>query len=120
MSDVEDDGAGGSAAVRDDRPLRRVFGDDPFIAIVDTLLDHPSAQYTKTDLAEVNDIARQTVYNVWDRIEDCDIVKPARKIGNTTLYTLNGDAPVAKAFWAFSYVLRHDGELPKQEGERGE
>lgn len=91
-----------------------VFGEDPFIKIVDTLMDHPNASYTKTDLAEVNDISRSTVYNVWDRIDRLGIVRADRTIGNTTLYTLNRDAAVVRAFYAFEQTVQDaaEGDTP--------
>lgn len=58
-----------------DSVLLRVFGEQPFIKIVDTLLDHPNYEYTKKELAEVNDMGRSTLYRVWDRVEDLGLVE---------------------------------------------
>jgi Fe2+ or Zn2+ uptake regulation protein len=73
-----------------------LFGEKPFIKIVDTLLDHPTYEYTKTELAEVNDISRSTLYRVWDKLEELEIVKPTKKVGSTRLYKLNPDSEVAE------------------------
>lgn len=90
--------------------LVALFGDHPFLHVLDTLLDHPSHDYTKTELAEVNDMSRSTLYRVWDRLEALDLVEETRTIGNTTLYRLNHDSTLAEKIAAFETDLHRDEE----------
>lgn len=89
----------------------RVFGETPFITVVDTLLDHPTYDYTKTELAEVNDISRPTLYRIWDRLEALDIVEETRKIGNSQLYRLNTDSKLVKKLVSFEKEIEDDSEI---------
>lgn len=79
--------------------LIRVFGETPFTKVLDTLMDHPSYEYTKTELAEVNDISRSTLYGIWDRLEEFDIVEPGKKVGSTQLYKLNTSSELVEQLY---------------------
>lgn len=81
--------------------LVTVFGDVPLIKIMDTFLDHPNYEYTTNELAEVNNIARSTVYNVLDKLKGLDFVEQTRKAGNAKMYKLNEDSKVAKELYNF-------------------
>jgi DNA-binding transcriptional ArsR family regulator len=85
--------------------LQRVFGDTAFVKIVDTLLSHPTYEYTKTELAEVNDVSKSTVYSHWDRLEELDIVEESRAIGNTKMWVLNTDSRVVEALYGFEQIM---------------
>lgn len=88
--------------------LVQVFGDDPFIKILDTMMDRPTHDYNKKELAEVNDISRQTLYNIWEKVEELNLVKETRKIGNTQLYRLNQDSPIVKYIVEFEKSLQEE------------
>lgn len=90
----------------EESPLLTVFGDDPFIKIVDTLLDHPNYGYTKKELAEVNGIAWKTVNKRWKRLEALNLIEEGRTISNTTLYRLNSESKVTEAFIKFEKMVR--------------
>jgi len=67
---------------------------------------HPSlVGYTKKDLAEASGISRSTLYNLLDKLETYQIIKPTRKIGSTQLYTLNQESSTTKAIMAFTREL---------------
>lgn len=83
--------------------LVNMLGDCPVVKVVDTLMDHPDYEYTKKELAEVNDISRPTLYKIWDRLEELGIVRKRRKIGSTQLFSLNRDSEVVRPL----YVLEH-------------
>lgn len=99
-----------------DSVLQRVFGKGSFIKIVDALLDHPNYEYTKKELAEVNGMSRATLYRVWDRVEDLEIVEESRKIGNTTMFKLNTESPVVKALYQFEQTIRDLDNKTADEG----
>ena len=96
--------------IEDKSVLVDVFGESPFIKVVDTLMDHPSYEYTKKELAEVNDISRPTLYKIWDRLERLEIVEPARKIGSTQLFMLNHDSDVVRSLYEMEEKLRDTEE----------
>jgi len=56
-------------------------------------------------LAEASGISRSTLYNLLDKLETYQIIKPTRKIGSTQLYTLNQESSTTKAIMAFTREL---------------
>jgi len=90
--------------------ISRIFGKSPFIKIVDTLMDHPTYEYTKTELAEVNEISRSTLYRVWDKLEELEIVEPTKRVGSTQLYKLNTDSKLVEKLYKFEKSMMEDDE----------
>ena len=95
-----------------DSLLARMFGDYPLVRILDTLIDHPDHEYTKKELAEINDISYPVIHNAWNKLERFRIVSPTRKVGNSQLFILNQESPVVRCI----YKLKQ--ELLKIEEER--
>jgi len=60
--------------------------------VLDVLLDHPNVGYSKKELAENAGISRSALYNIWDVLEQNEIVVEKKKYGGTTLYRLNPDS----------------------------
>lgn len=102
--------------------LIELFGDTPFVKVVDTLLDHPTYEYTKKELAEVNDISRSTLYRIWDKLERLELVEPTRKVGSTQLFKLNSKSDVAEQLHNLENNLSLDGVVVEEDnnGNNGE
>ena len=66
----------------EDSLLIRFLGDTPFIRVVDFLIENSIFDYTKTEIAENAGIARASLYKIWPEIEQYEILKESRKIGN--------------------------------------
>jgi DNA-binding IclR family transcriptional regulator len=88
--------------------LVALFGDTPFLRILDTLLTNPDHEYTKQELAEENDLSRQTVYRIWDRVEKLELVEYTRQIGSAQLFQLNKDSPLVQQLLQFRNELQED------------
>jgi len=95
---------------QDDSILIRIFGETAFTKVLDTLMDHPTYEYTKTELAEVNDISRSTLYRIWDKLEELNLLTPTKKVGNTQLYKLNTEAKLVEKLYKFEESLKEDEE----------
>lgn len=87
--------------------LVKVFGETPYIKIMDTFLDHP-IEYTQGQLADVNDIAKSTVSRKIDKLKEINMIKETRKAGNAQMYKLNKDSKVAEAILELEDKLRED------------
>lgn len=85
--------------------LTEVMGEYPQVRVIEILVTHPWSEYTKKDLAEASGISRSTLYNLLDKLETYQIIKPTRKIGSTQLYTLNQESSTTKAIMAFTREL---------------
>jgi len=76
--------------------LVKFFGITPSLRVLDFLIENSIFDYTKTEIAENSDISRASLYIIWPILEQYQIVKASRKIGNTTLYKLNKENPVVQ------------------------
>ncbi len=72
------------------------LGDTPLIRVVDFLIENSIFDYTKTEISKNAEISRASLYKIWPLLEQYQLVKASRKIGNTTLYKLNKENPVVQ------------------------
>ncbi|MDY6774171.1 MAG: hypothetical protein SVS85_03125 [Candidatus Nanohaloarchaea archaeon] len=86
--------------------LEKVFGSSAFFRVVDVLLTHPSADYSRKELAEAANVAEKTLYQNWETFEELDIVEETRKYGKSQLYRLNPDSEVARLIFELDEELR--------------
>lgn len=91
--------------------LENVFGESGLLKILDVLMDHPSMDYSKKELAEAAGIAESTVHRSWDKIEEMNAVEKSRKYGKTQLYKLNQDSEIVKQLYLMDQHLREETEL---------
>ncbi|VVB66105.1 Uncharacterised protein [Candidatus Gugararchaeum adminiculabundum] len=81
------------------------FGDTPFYRVIDFLLEHRLEDFTKTEIAKQSDVSWATLYNHWDRLEEFNMVKVTRKVGNVSLYQLNQQEPIVKQLMQMELML---------------
>lgn len=81
--------------------------------IMDVLLDHPNVGYSKKELADKAGVSRSALYNVWDTLEENEIVIEKKKYGGTTLYRLNPDSELANHIG----MIIDQEKAVKQDGE---
>jgi hypothetical protein len=86
--------------------LIRYLGDTPQLRIIDFFLDNRS-DYSKKEILESTGMSKTTLYKVWPDLEQLEVVIPARKFGNTTLFKLNRDNVIVKQ------VISLDSSLSK-------
>ncbi|MFQ6120849.1 MAG: hypothetical protein ACE5KE_13330 [Methanosarcinales archaeon] len=73
--------------------------------MIELLITHPRTQYTKNEIAECAGIRRATLYKFWDTMVHFKIIKPTRRVGNTTLYKVNMENEAVKALKTFQHRL---------------
>lgn len=93
--------------------LTEIFGTSPRVKVIDLFISHPGTEYTKTDIANYSGIARSTLYDFLEEIEEYGLVKKTKKIGNAQLYAVNLDNEVTKLISAFQLSLA-EIEIKKQ------
>ncbi len=82
----------------------------PYGKIVEFLLENPVLDFSKTEIAEKSGVARTTLYNWWDLIEEQNIVEETRKYQNTQLYKLNGNSEVVNKYAELKAELEEQKE----------
>ena len=95
------------------RMLSEIMGEYPQVKVIEILVTHPWSEYTKKDLAEASGISRRTLYNLLDKLETYQIIKPTRKIGSAQLYTLKQESKTTRAIMTFQKELA-EIEINKQ------
>ena len=80
-----------------------VLGDHPKTRILLALLTNPDRGYNMTEIGQLSDTDRSTVYRHMDDLLEYGVVKKTRKIGNSWLYQINRDNGAAEAFATFEY-----------------
>lgn len=89
-------------------PLEKVFGESAVLKVLDVLMEHPSMDYSKKELAETAGIAESTVHRSWDKIEELNAIQESRKYGKTQLYKLNQDSEIIKQIYKLDQQLRKE------------
>lgn len=82
----------------------------PYGKIVEFLLKNPVLDFSKSEIAEKSGVARTTLYNWWDTLEEQNIVIETRKYQNTQLYKLDGDSEVANKYAELKAELEEQKE----------
>jgi predicted transcriptional regulator len=72
------------------------FGDTPLFRILDFLIENRGLDYSKTEIAKGANIGWSTLYKVWNKLEETQIVRQTRVFGNTKLYKLNEQNPIVQ------------------------
>lgn len=72
------------------------FGDTPLFRILDFLIENRGFDYSKTEIAKGADIGWSTLFKIWGKIEEAQLVKLTRTYGNTKLYKLNEQNPIVQ------------------------
>lgn len=93
--------------------LTEIFGSYPQIKVIDLLISHPYNEYTKKDMAEYAGIARGTLYEFFNKLEDYHLIKETKKEGNGQFYQADMNSPAMKAISAFQNILANI-EIGKQ------
>jgi len=76
--------------------LTKIFGNSPQVKVIDYLVAHPWAEFSKTELADGAQITRPTLYKLLDNLLAEDLVIETKKVGNTQLYQTNRKSLVIK------------------------
>lgn len=76
--------------------LLRYLGSSPALKIVDFFLDNPLFDYSKAEVLEQVPISRNTLFQVWESLEDAKILMRTRKIGKAVLFRLNKESEIVK------------------------
>lgn len=88
MAEAETD----SGAYADDTPLVRLFGAPARTKIIAALLSERDHDLNTSDIARLAGIARSTVYDHLEELEELEVVEQTRTVGGSPMYQLNRDS----------------------------
>jgi DNA-binding transcriptional ArsR family regulator len=104
-------------AYADDTPLTHLFGSGARVKIVAALLGEDGTDLNVTDIARLAGVARSTVYDHIDELQELGVVEHTRNVGDSPMYRFNGENEVCE------YVAKLEGvmlrRLLEQDGQLG-
>lgn len=68
----------------------------PMLKVLDFLMDNEIFDYSKTDIADGAGLSRATLFKVWPKLEDLELVTATRSVGQAKMYKLNKQNPIIK------------------------
>ena len=83
--------------------LKHLFGETPVVKILDFLIDHKGYEYSKTEIADNSDIEWASFNGHWILLEEWELVKESRRIGNETRFTLNEENTIVRKLLEFDH-----------------
>lgn len=83
-------------AYADDTPLTHVFGDNARIKILTAMLSERDRDLNVTDIADMAGVARSTVYDHLDELQELHLVVKTREVSGAPMYQINNDNPIIK------------------------
>ena len=84
-----------SEAFADNAPLMELFGQPARTRLISVFVDEGDYDLNVSELAEQAGVARSTVYDHLEALEEIGIVEQTRETGNSKRYQLNQDSDVA-------------------------
>ncbi|MFB6158645.1 MAG: hypothetical protein ABEJ95_03190 [Candidatus Nanohalobium sp.] len=87
--------------------LEKLFGESAVLKVLDVLMDYPTMDYSKRDLAEVTGISESAVHENWEILEEIGAVEESREHEGTQLYRLNQDSEVVEHLFKIDQRLRN-------------
>jgi hypothetical protein len=85
--------------------LKHILGNLPVIRILDFLIDNPTNDYTRAEIAHYTQVGPTAMKEGFKCLEQCGIVIETRKIGGVPLYTLDIDSEMTQSLIEFDQAL---------------
>ena len=76
--------------------IRELGIKSPMLKVLDFLMDNESFDYSKTDIAQGSGLSRTTLFKVWPRLEELELIAATRTVGQAKMYRLNKQNPIVK------------------------
>lgn len=89
-----------------------LFGHTAIAKVLDFLVEVPSFDFSKAELAKAAELNWRTVNQVFPVLVDMKLVIPTRRIGRAQMYKLNAENPI------FQELRKLDLEVSKPINER--
>ena len=92
--------------------LERLFGSSTATRILDQLTLFQDDSYSKTEISKNSDISFQHTIKELTKLEEQNLIKKTRTIGNAQMYKINTENPAVQLLIKFKF------ELARQEAQK--
>ncbi|HIH20459.1 TPA: hypothetical protein HA244_04290 [Candidatus Micrarchaeota archaeon] len=83
----------------------RVFGDAPYLRVLDFFLNYPDFDYSKTHVAREAGVSRITIEGIWSKLVKEKILVGTRELGRARLFKLNRGNQLVEKLLKIDYEL---------------
>ncbi|MFH1977849.1 MAG: hypothetical protein ABIJ92_00805 [Candidatus Aenigmatarchaeota archaeon] len=105
-----------------DSSFKKVFGDSPFIKVMDFLLNTDgNFDYSLTEIAKKSGISWATMSSIYKQFIDLGIIKQRRTVGRAKMFVLNVESPMVKVLKTVDDMVTSlfvEIKLAKMEGKK--
>jgi len=93
-----------------------MFGDSPYLRVLDHFLTFPGWDYSKSQVAKDAGVSRVTLEQIWAHLLEFGYIERTRTIGRAEMYRLNQKDPQIQLLQEFDFRLAklHAGSLQPQ------
>jgi predicted transcriptional regulator len=88
-TEIQRDGRENDESYPENAPLVHVFGSSGKVKIISALLSEHDRDLNVSDIADIGDVARSTVYENIDDLCEMDVVIKTREVGGGPMYQIN-------------------------------
>ncbi len=99
--------------------LIMLFGNNPFVRILDAFMDNMGEDYSKKEIQELAGISKGALFQHWNKLERFNLIKVTRSFENTKLYTLDAQSKTIKELLKLEMCLI-EATTPKENIEKAE
>jgi len=89
----------------DDSAFLKTVGSSPVARVLDFLITNYDFDYSVTEISEKSNVGWTTLHKFWNGLAESGLIKNTRVVGNSRMYMLNLENPVAKELVSFSFNL---------------
>lgn len=82
-------------AYADNAPLMELFGQPARTRLISVFVDEQDYDLNISEIARQAGVARSTVYDHLDALEDLGVIEQTRETGNSNRYRLNQDSEIS-------------------------
>lgn len=86
---IKRDGRGDDESYSENAPLVHVFGASGKVKIISALLSERDRDLNVSDIADIGDVARSTVYENIDDLCEMNVIVKTREVGGGPMYQIN-------------------------------
>jgi DNA-binding transcriptional ArsR family regulator len=91
-TEIKQDGRENDDPYPENAPLVHLFGASGKVKIIAALLSERDRDLNVSDIADIGDVARSTVYENIDELREMGVVVKTREVGGGPMYQINTDS----------------------------
>jgi len=107
----------GESAYTSNSPFVRALRTEGRVRVLDALASNPQRPLSVSGLMRKTGMARSTVLDSLEPLDEMDIVQFAGRVSNANLYQLNSDSEAAEKLWEAKAAFTTDDDARKEAPE---